>query len=443
MREEYFLLSLVLALQGLVSFVLASRRGELDYKLKRHHEVHHYTHIPFHQLIIKTLQNQHFWIRIAKQSALVYPILLIIHVLVAWFAFPAFGWFLSGLFPLQQPIRHSWLILFRFSLLFHVFGLSLLLNLIDAMAELCIDYFLMVSRLAASTFVPKSEQCLTEGISKSRHPFIHLAAVCELKTLVSGYDAVRRRKLFAEVEEEGSMSRQICDWFIAELNRVSQHATTDLAELKALRDELSAPAEATENSVWIRNRWIEKISKRLFTTNVPERTEVIASSAAPIPEIFAKRGSISLQSTSTAPAAPIKPLILDFAPLLQKHRLGRQVLSLWVASRKTHCIARFGYLLNAVSAMGGFIATSFEEDVTGQVQLVLPRVLETILSTMDSLNNLQQVEFEFEAGEATARLAKMRREIAEAVRLIVRTFGASFDDLRISSQSRDRIKQLI
>lgn len=300
---------MALSVQGVVSWILALRAGELKYHSHQGH-----SHLaPFHQILLKKLQNTQFWIKLAKKAALIYPVLLFIHVFVSWAAFPVFGRIVSTIFPISQPVRHSWFILFRFSLLFHAFGVSFLLCLLNKLSVLCIDYYLSAPKLPASTLVPKSEYCLTVGVSQSRHPFIHLSAIHELQSLLSGSDSVRRGKLFTAVEEEGSLSREICDWFVAEMSRLLQHAQIDLKELNLLQNELLNVSTEPQQQILVRNQWIEKVSKRFFASNNKSAEVTIAPSTTMIPEIFAKRGS-ELASV-TIPAAPLKPLILDFAPL--------------------------------------------------------------------------------------------------------------------------------
>lgn len=448
LKEEYFLLAAALSFQGLVSWVLALRAGELKY---RPHQKH--AHLaPFHHVLLSKFRSSRFWIKLAKQSALIYPILLAIHLFFSWFAFPIYGRIIASIFPVQQPIRHSWFILFRFSVLFHAFGVSFLINLFNKLSALCIDHFLSAPNLHASTLVANSEHCLTVGVTQSRHPFIHLSALYELQSLMQGTDSTRRRKLFAAVEEEGSLSREICEWFIAEFSNLVQHAETDLKELIALEAELSGSngnnASATEaQRVFISNKqWVEKISKRFFPSTGSSSAEVAAAPAlVPIPEIFAKRGT-SAPTVTTTPPAPLKPLILDFAPLLKKHVLGRRLLAYWVVSRKTHCISRFNCIVNAIGLCGKFVACSFEEDITGQVQMILPRILEASVSALKVLRSLEAVKFSFDVAieeEADSRLVLVMGAIKESLRVIVDTFGTTFEDVRISGQTRELIKQFL
>ena len=433
---------MALSVQGVVSWILALRAGELKYHAHQSH-----AHLaPFHQILIKKFRNVQFWSKLAKKAALIYPILLAVHVFVSWAAFPAFGRVISAVFPVAHPIRHSWFVLFRFSLLFHAFGVSFLLCLLNKLAALCIDYFLSAPKLHASTLVPKSEHCLAVGVSQSRHPFIHLSAIHELQSLLTGSDSARRRKLFAAVEEEGSLSREICDWFVAEMSKLVQHAQMDLKELRLLQDELAHVPASTEQQqqILVKNLWIEKISKRFFASTAASAEVTITPSTAQIPEIFAKRGA----EAASAPTqlAPVKPLILDFAPLLNKHVLGKRLLAYWIGTRKTHCIARFACLVSAIDAIGKFVSCSFEEDVTGQVQMVLPRLIESMISAFTALNDLAQVKlgvFVPVEQEADAHLTSIKNSIAEALRLIKNTFGSTMEDVRISNQCRSLLEKMI
>lgn len=460
LREQYYLLWSMLLMQGALAWIVSnclreSQRVRLDVKTRK-----------LLPQLRGAMETSDFWRRLVYRSALVYPMLLAMHLLVGWMGFPLFGRFVGGLVDVQQPVRHSFTSLFRLGIFVHAMTLSLLLNLVCFVIQMLLKVYVgRVLRVSAVAADP--EECLAIGLCQTAHPFIHLHACAEFSEVVAN-DAERRRRLFEAVRDDGSVSRAICDWFVREIRQLSGRARDDQLELAALqavlsdgngtRDEASSNIPLPDSLHQYRRQTttlFELLVRRVFgldgrrsgSDNSSSSSSVAAglaldSSAShpPIPEVFLRRG----------PAATTQPVVstmrenesvsamLEFAPFLHRSRLGRLLIGKWIATRGGHCVERHAALELTVPAMAAFIVASFDDDDTGQVQLVLARVIEAMVEAKGALCALQRAIQD--APSINPHIIQIEGLLDAAIHAIAAKFGSTLDDLKLSSSCRAALK---
>lgn len=455
LREQCFLIWATLLCQGIVSWFMFLKSSS---PIKPHDSK--MTLINF----LKTkLQNVTLLPSLLNKSSLILITLIIIHLLFAWFAFPIFGFFLSNLFDLQQSIRHSWTSILRIGLFVHLFSFSIISNLIYSISDWLIEFYLSHT-FRTSALVPDSEHVLAIGLSQTKQNFIHLQACREFYEIATDSNGFRRYKIYSSVEDEGSLSREILDWFTSELRQVKDRADSSFQELNSFFSILGSNSNNSNNNIELPNSEIlrqyhertigllELVLKRIFnnekakTTNVSIPTESSTTTSG-LPEIFARRGPMILQDSQNESVKKESiPLMFEFGPFLQKHQLGRLLISYWIASRKVYCIERFEMLKISIKSIESFICASFIEDENGQVQLTLPKVLETSIETMKSLKNLLETSSDSfvndEVLQSDAQIETILELLKEMLKNISITFGETLENVRISSQCREFIKSL-
>lgn len=415
------------------------------------------------------VQDVTFWPSLVNRSALIYVTLILIHFTCSWLAFPVFGLFLSALIDLNQPIRHSWLSIFRFGIFVHSLSFSLISNLIFCLIDWLIEFYLGRT-FHTSSLVPDFENCLTVGLCQTKQSFIHLQACSEFLEIATESNSFRRYKIFSAVQDEGSLSREILDWFSKELEQVHERSETSIQELNSFDSILgNENAKLPNPEVFEQYRektigLVELILKKVFSVEKSNsKTEsaaasnnnnnnsnlTTATSSVPVsgglPEIFARRGPVlSFPEQSQIGKKDSVPLIFEFGPFLKKNSLGKILISNWIASRKIYPIEKFEILQMAIKSVGSFICASFVEDENGQVQLALARVLETSVMTFKSLQNLIEITFdglkpEIEADEEIEQVLNLLREMFKGISDV---FGETLENVRISSKCRHFIQSL-
>lgn len=418
------------------------------------------------------LQDVTFWPNLLNRSGLIYVSLLSVNFLFAWLAFPLFGMLFSGLITINQPIRHSWFGIFKIGIFVHTFTLSLISNFIYSIIDWLIEFYLGRT-FHTSSLVSDSERCLVVGLCHTNQNFIHLQACAEFLEISTDTNDFRRFKIFTAVEDEGSLSREICDWFCTEMKTIEDRGKLALQELDSFASilggnnfnaELLPKPEVFKQYREKTIGLVELVLKRIFSSEKKENeTNIISTTTTttttitgnpPLPEIFARRGTISTNASLLESSKEKKiesvPLMFEFGPFLQKISPGRLLISYWIASRKVYCIDQSEMLEIAIKAMGSFICASFTEDESGQVQTSLPRVLESMtkaLTTIQSLLNFnlslstssEILEIELRANNQIEIVAE---SIREALMKISSTFGETLEDVRISSQCLELIKSL-
>jgi hypothetical protein len=452
LREEYFLVWATLLSHGLVSWlsgIYFASPGSFGPKSTDKIGLSHYLHC--------RIQQVSFWPMLLKRSGSIFASLIFIHLFVAWMGFPLFGMFISFLIDLHQPVKHSWTSVFRFGIIMHLLTFSLFSNLIFALIDWLIEFY-MNKTFKTSTFVPDSEKCLTVGLCHTKQPFLHLQACNEFYDICSDSDdnsmaSFSRMKLYSAVEDEGSLSREICDWFASEMVQVMERCELSLKELILLQKSLKLDRreDVIDESPEVFKMYSEKTSslielvlKRVFANSkatTPNPSVINATAqVSGIPDIFARRGgsvkgfgdnSSLLRSDSSG-----VPLIYEFGPFLFKNSLGRALISQWVSSRKLYPLERFEMLDICIRAMGSFIRASYDEDERGHVQICLPKTLEAMIEAYEGLQDLLKFELSSlvivsEADEQIDSISCLIRCELQGIR---DTFGESLEELRLSEK---------
>ena len=393
-----------------------------------------------------------FWPSLLNRSAMIYFTLILIHFTCSWIAFPIFGLLLSALIDLNQPIRHSWSSIFRFGIFVHSLTFSIISNLIFSLIDWLIEFYLGRT-FYTSSLVPDFENCLTVGLCQTKQSFIHLQACSEFLEISTESNSFRRYKIFSAVQDEGSLSREILDWFSKELEQVNERSESSTQELNSFNSILGNESiELPNPEVFKQYRektigLVELILKKVFTVKNPANLNVTTAAvvAGGLPDIFARRGPVLnvVEQAETTKKDSV-PLIFEFGPFLKRNSFGKRLILNWIASRKIYPIENFEILQMAIKSVGSFICASFVEDETGQVQLALPRVLETTVETFKSLQNLLETTFEasepeIKADEEIEQVLNLLREMLKEVSLV---FGETLENVRISSKCREFIQSL-
>jgi hypothetical protein len=460
LREQYFLIWATLLSHGIVSWansIYLSAKPSIKPSSVT-------SKTSLYAFLKSRVQDVTFWPSLVNRSALIYVTLILIHFTCSWLAFPVFGLFLSALIDLNQPIRHSWISIFRFGIFVHSLSFSLISNLIFCLIDWLIEFYLGRT-FHTSSLVSDFENCLTVGLCQTKQSFIHLQACSEFLEIATESNSFRRYKIFSAVQDEGSLSREILDWFSKELEQVHERSETSIQELNSFNSILgneNAKLPNPEVLEQYREKTIglvELILKKVFSVETSNaKTEAVAAnnlnvtaatSTVPVsgglPEIFARRGPVlSFAEQSQIAKKDSVPLIFEFGPFLKKNSLGKILISNWIASRKFYPIENFESLQVAIKSVGSFICASFVEDETGQVQLALARVLETSVMTFKSLQNLIEITFdglkpEIEADEEVEQVLNLLREMLKGISEV---FGETLENVRISSKCRDFIQSL-
>lgn len=451
MREQYFLIWATLLSHGIVSWASSMYFSTLP-SIKPNNILT--SKISLYSFLKSRFQDVTFWPGLLNRSALIYVTLILIHFTCSWIAFPVFGLFLSALIDLNQPIRHSWSSIFKFGIFVHSLTFSIISNLIFSLIDWLIEFYLGRT-FHTSSLVPDFENCLTIGLCKTKQSFIHLQACYEFHEIVTESNSFRRYKIFSAVQDEGSLSREILDWFSKELEQVNERSESSIKELNSFgsilgNENIGLPnpevfKQYSEKTIGL----VELILKKVFS--VEKRTSIDDNSNPNpnqnIPEVFARRGPVlnfAEQQNQNDFKKDSIPLIFEFGPFLKKNSLGKFLISNWIASRKIYPIENFEILQMAIKSIGNFICSSFVEDETGQVQLALPRVLETSVKAFKSLQNLLETTFdalepEIKADEQIEEILNLLREMLKE---ISRVFGETLENVRISSKCREFIQNL-
>lgn len=452
--------------QGLLSWTLSNISSGQYLKAPRKDK------IGFYSFFKSRLEDVSNWSGILNRSGSIYGIIIFIHLFSAYFTFPVFGWLISHLIDLHQPIRHSFLSLFRFGIFAHLLILSIILNFIYFLIDCLIEFYFSRTLHTAELAKQESERCLSIGLCRTAHPFIHLQACAEFAEISSESTSVRRRKIFSAIEDEGSISREICDWFTLEMREIGSKAKVSLQDLETLDGILNrgeSPLSSLTSDLSILKQqhqftdhrtggfvFLESIIKRIFSIK-PSATAATDQSTQPsstssthpaIPELFARRGgpAVSAQSSKGTEQNTL-PLMFEFGSFLNKNSGGKMIISYWIASRKLYCIDRFDTISIMIPAMAGFVNASFNEDQTGQVQMSLPKVLESMADLHVALENI--LSLAFTAGtslkvesEADKKVQLVSNLLKEALKSIVDTFEETLENVRISSKCRDYMRSL-
>lgn len=399
---------------------------------------------------VKILSN------LLNRSALIFCSLVSIHFLVSWVAFPIFGLLISGLIDLNFPIRHSWKAILNFGIIFHTFTFSIISNLIYLLIDLLIEFYLLNQTFPTSSISSESEKVLTIGICKTKQSFIHLQALQEFNEIASDdSNALERYKIYSSIEDEGSLSGEILNWFTEDLLKVvKERSDLSLQELTAFSSIINNPTAATATAATTpvySVGFIETIIKKIFTTS--EAHGSLSSITPPpestnLPEVFARRGPVlSSSPLESASGDKIVPLIFEFGPILKKYSLGNLLISYWIASSKIYPVENSNLLQISIKSIESFICKSFEEDETGQVQLNLPKLFETTIETIKILESLSEIDCGI--GSELVVVSRAEKEIdlissllKEMLKKISETFKETLDNVRISLKCREYIKTL-
>lgn len=454
LREQYFLLWATLLSHGIVSWA-SSMYFSTNPSIKPNNLS---SKTSLFNFLKSRFQDVTFWPSLFNRSALIYFTLTFIHFTCSWIAFPVFGLFLSALIDLNQPIRHSWSAIFRFGIFVHSFAFSIISNLIFSLIDWLIEFYLGRT-FHTSSLVPDFEDCLTVGLCQTKQSFINLQACSEFLEIATESNSFRRYKIFSAVQDEGSLSREILNWFSKEVEQINERSESSIQELNSFNSILgNQNVELPNPEVFKQYRektigLVELILKKVFSDEKvkPANLSVTTATAAStgtvggLPDIFARRGPVLsvVEPTETIRKDSI-PLIFEFGPFLKRNSFGKLLISNWIASRKIYPIENFEILQMAIKSVGSFICASFVEDETGQVQLALPRVLETTVDAFKSLQNLLETTFEasepeIKADEEIEQVLNLLREMLKEISLI---FGETLENVRISSKCRDFIQSL-
>lgn len=445
LREQYFLIWATLLSHGIVSWTIS-----MYFSVKPSIRPNNYK-ISLYNFLKSRIQDVTFLPSLLNRSAMIYFTLILIHFTCSWIAFPMFGLFLSALIDINQPIRHSWSSIFRIGLFVHSLTFSIISNLIFSLIDWLIEFYLGRT-FNTSALVSDSEHLLTIGLCETKQSFINLQACNEFLEISNESNSFRRYKIFSAVSDEGSLSREILDWFSNEIEEVKRRCEQSIQELNSLNSilgnnnnniELPNPElfkQYREKTISL----VEIILKKVFSVEKEEKStkpaEPSQNIAGGLPEIFARRGptlNLVEQSTNSVKKEAI-PLIFEFGPILNKNSIGKLLISKWIESRKFYPIENFEILKISIKAVGSFISASFIEDESGQVQMALPRVLETSVNTLKTLQNL--LETNFEASEADEQIETVLDLLKEMLKGISETFGETLENVRISTECREFIK---
>ena len=313
-----------------------------------------------------------------------------------------------------------------------------------------------------------SEKVLTIGICKTDQSFIHLQAIQEFHEITNDSNPrgqLERYKIYSAVEDEGSLSHEILNWFNENLLKsVKERSELSLQELNTfssiLGDGINANSELLPNSDIIKGYrerttgLVESILKKIFTTSSTTTTtpNIISSSTSNLPEVFARRGpvlSLSSDAQLQQKDQSTLPLMFEFGPLLKKYSIGNLLISHWIASRKIYPVENSKLLQISIKSINAFICKSFDEDETGQVQLNLPKVFETTIETIKLLETIRDIEINNTQCNNTLAIEEAENEIdlisnllKEMLKNISETFKETLEDVRISLQCREFIKSL-
>ena len=165
---------------------------------------------------------------IVNRSAVIYPIIFVNHFVFGWIGYPLFSYLFSFILDLQ-PAKHSWLAVFRLSILANCMIVTILLNLLADLIQILIDFY-FGNGFKTSTLAAESEYCLAVGVTRSTHPFIQLQAIQEFVDIVKR-NLAKRASLYSAIQDELSVSKELCRWFVDELTAVKLKAQADSEDL--------------------------------------------------------------------------------------------------------------------------------------------------------------------------------------------------------------------
>ena len=458
LREQYFLFWATLLCQGITSWIVNILSSKDSQKLTTKSPVKLFNFLKSKIEDVKVLAN------LLNRSALIYLSLLLIHFFISWIAFPIFGLFISGLIDVSQPIRHSWKSIFSFGIFFHTLSFSIISNLVYFLIDLLIEFYLLNQTFPTSSMTFDSEKVLTIGICKTKQSFIHLQAIQEFHAITtdsSPRGQLERYKIYTAVEDEGSLSREILDWFTEDLLKlVKERTEVSLQELNTfssiLGNGINTPSINGNDELLLRGYrertigLVETILKKIFTSE--STSGVISSntniSASNLPEVFARRGPVLSYSDDRKVQKDQSnlPLMFEFGPILKKYTLGNCLISYWIASRKIYPVEDSNLLQISIKSVEEFICKSFNEDETGQVQLNLPKVFEATIETIKLLERISEIAVNDGQSEVVSRaeieIDSISNLLKEMMKNISGTFKETLDDVRISLQCREFIKSL-
>lgn len=398
-----------------------------------------------------------FLSNLLNKSALIFYSLVSIHFLVSWFAFPIFGFLISGLIEINSPIRHSWRSIFNFGIIFHLFTFSIISNLIYSLIDLLIEFYLLNQTFKTSAILSQeSAKLLAIGICKTKQSFIHLQALQEFNEITNDSNPrgqLERFKIYSSIEDEGSLSGEILNWFTDDLLKdVRERSEISIQELNLVHSALTNENNNNSSSVAYTGPtigFVESILKKIFTSEsssstVPTSAKVDSDSVVSnLPEVFARRGPV-LKVAPAEKEITILPFIFQIGQLRKKYSLGNRLISYWIASSKIFPVANSNLLQISIKSIESFICKSFDEDETGQVQLNLPKVFETTIETVKLLENLAEIvviESEI-VSKAEKEIDLIVTLLKEMLKNISVTFKETLDDVRISLKCREYIKSL-
>ena len=459
-REQYFLIWATLLCQGITSWIssIYFRNNSLDSTSTK-------SPVTLLNYLKSKFENVKFLSNLLNRSALIYVPLIFIHFFVSWILFPIFGLFISGLIDVHHPIRHSWKSIFRFGIFFHTLTFSIISNLIYALIDFLIEFYLLNQTFKTSSMTSDSEKVLTIGICNTEQSFIHLQAIQEFHDIATDTNPrgqLERYKIYSAVEDEGSLSREILNWFSDNLLKsVKERSELSLQELYAFNSILNNTTNESDIVKGYRERTtglVENVLRKIFTTSsttATTGTSINVPTNSTLPEVFARRGPVlplsSIDPQSQQKEQAILPLMFEFGSLLKKYSIGNHLISYWIASRKIYPVENSKILQISIKSITEFICKSFNEDETGQVQLNLPKIFESSIETIKLLENIRDVEITSNNSQINYNLAIEESEqeidaistlLKEMLKNIADTFKETLEDVRISSHCREFIKSL-
>ncbi|ORX48293.1 hypothetical protein DM01DRAFT_306864 [Hesseltinella vesiculosa] len=320
----------------------------------------------------------------------------------------------------------------------------------------CVDVLVnaAMSRMpiASSLYAPTTLECLHNGIQDSSDSFVRSTALAEL-AVISMKQAKQRKKIFADTDTWGSLSKALMD---------------DLVNLcTRIKDEYTSTLPVTTNKFVLRPHIEKKPPPSIFTTVLLKEDDSIfypyddeednhelddrltAFDADDIPH------HLPTDLIDAEPFLPDNPATAYVANLY--HTLSRHFFNLKHVKRLT-TITREQKMrallfdtpdqIHIVQALGALSAASLKEDELGYVQFDLAKVLTVLLDTIKQLERLATSPpapymalpsiYDL-ASRAIPEVSMITRALEDAILGIVLEVGSDMKFIRLDKKHRSQL----
>lgn len=200
---------------------------------------------------------------------------------------------------------------------------------------------------------------LLGGLGDDESGFSQEAAVYELFELVLFEENKRRQLLFTETINDSIVVKEILLHLINVIQHLTQKCRDDLEAMRAFEKSLTLPSSSLSSSPLLSNHSAGLHSRHQDKVNVL------------IPHAKPKVDHKQDDSRS---------IIFQLAPRMIRSSIGRSLLVLWINGfRRVKHLPKYQLVECMVTSIGVITSVSLEEDSYGQIQLLLPTILRTLV----------------------------------------------------------------